>query len=781
MRQPSNTQFNSVTLIRVAITIVALALLFGAAYFHLGEKQPDSRSTSVASSAMPPGPQPVAEYVGNAQCVSCHAEQAKEWASSHHAQSMAKAAPATVRGRFDGRTFQHQGVSSRFFRRGDAFFVHTDGPDGKMADFEIQYTFGIEPLQQYLIGMPGGRLQALGIAWDNQKMRWFHLRPHEKASAGDVLHWTGRYQTANTMCIVCHTTAFERRYDAVTDSFDSRWQEINVSCQACHGPGDTHVKWAQKGTSDQPQLAGLSRSGWPTGPLDGSKQPAQESCTPCHARRSELTALGVPGQALMDHYLPTLLKEGLYYADGQQREEVFVDGSYRQSKMFRMGVSCTNCHNPHTGKLRFQGNALCLQCHDQQKNPAFPSASGWYDAPEHHHHAAGSKGAQCVSCHMPATVYMGIQPRPDHSLRIPRPDVSLRTESPNACNGCHDKETTKWAADKVTQWYGSNRRRESHFGEAIASYRRGQGRDADLLIGLIKDSGVAPIVRATALDELRGASSAGTSARIAALSDPSAEVRVAAVASLATLEPQYRLQILGPLLSDPLRAVRLAAVLSLSTLARQQFEPEHRTTFDLAVQEYTAVQNLSLDMPGSRLNLAVMQDNMGKQDLAEQNYFAALKIDPDFSPARLNLAHLLARQRRISEAVVVLKEGLARSPGVGEMQYAMGLLQAQDGGGKSALGALKKAALLMPGRARVQYNLALAYQQSGQSKAAEDALKLAAQLDDRDPDVIYALAAFYFHAKQFKEARTWTERLAQVQPLEPRLSPLQRSLGLSVQ
>ncbi len=381
-----------------------------------------------------PAPGPGA-YVANTACLGCHPGEAGAWRSSHHAQAMAVAADSTVLGDFTDATFTHEGVTSRFFRRDGRFFVRTDGPDGALADFEITHTFGIAPLQQYLIAMPGGRLQPLQIAWDRVRGRWFRLLPDEKTPPGDVLHWTGRYQTANTMCISCHTTGFEKRYDAVADTFASRWVEPNVSCQSCHGPGERHLEWARR-QGDRPAVPPASGPRYglavDTRGADAARQ--VELCAPCHSRRSELTATPLPGAPLLDDYLPSRLEAGLYHPDGQQLDEVFVHGSYRQSRMYGAGVTCTDCHDAHSGRPVKQGNALCLQCHAAQPNPRFPRAAGEYDSPAHHFHAPTGAAAQCVSCHMPTRNYMQIQPRLDHSLRVPRPDLSVKLGTPNACN-----------------------------------------------------------------------------------------------------------------------------------------------------------------------------------------------------------------------------------------------------------------------------------------------------------------------------------------------------------
>ena len=730
----------------------------------------------------------LAAYVENTVCLSCHAEQGRQWAGSHHAHAMEVATGRSVRGDFGGRMFLHDGVRTRFFQRGDRYFVNTDGPDGRLRDFEIAYTFGVEPLQQYLIAMPGGRLQALQIAWDDQRKQWFHLRGHEKTPPGDVLHWTGRYQTANTMCIACHTTAFQKNYDPVEDRFNSNWKEANVSCQSCHGPGEQHVNWARStsghGATPSSQMA-LSKG--LVVDFHSKDLKIQDVCAACHSRRSDLSAQPVVKHPLLDNYLPSLLREGLYYPDGQQRDEVYVDGSFRQSKMFQKGVTCTNCHNPHSGKIKVEGNALCMQCHSTQVNAAFPAAAAKpatpYDSTAHHFHKVGSAGAQCVNCHMPSKVYMGIQQRPDHSLRIPRPDLSVKIGVPNACNNCHVDKSAQWASEAVARWYGPNHNQNAHYGEALSAYRAGDPAAEGALVGLIanagskEDGGVAPIVRATALEELRNNPQFGMPVRISALYDRDDAVRTAAVDGLAQLEPVRRMELLAPLLKDPVRAVRMAAVRNLSSIARNQFTPDILYAFDGALAEYIEVQNLSADMPGARLNLAVIYQNTGQMKLAERQYLAALHLDPDFTPARLNLAQFYAMQGRFTEAMQVLKDGLARVPNVGEMQYSLALLLAQDGKLPAALAALKKAATLLPSRGRIQYNLALAYQQSGQNKLAELAFLNAARIAPSDPDTLYALAAFYFRTHQYAQAQHWGDQLAEMAPTDSRLANLRRALA----
>ena len=752
------------------LAALALVVTAGAGLWLLRAPAPADPSVTAQPSTSAAAPVQAA-YVDNKACLGCHQAQGQQWQQSHHASAMAVATAQTVRGDFDGIEFKHRGVTSRFFRRDDTFFVRTDGPDGKLADFEIAYTFGVEPLQQYLIAMPGGRLQPLQIAWDSPARKWFHLLPNEKATPGDVLHWTGRYQTANTMCITCHTTGFEKRYDAQADSFASRWSEPNVSCQSCHGPGARHVQWARlhgegKAAPTRPnEHHGLSVD---VKTVDAHKQ--VEVCAACHSRRSELVATPVPGQPALDNVLPSLLREGLYHADGQQQDEVFVDGSFRQSKMYQKGVSCTNCHDAHTGKLKLAGNAVCLQCHAPAPNPGFASAAGNFDTPAHHFHNPGSTGAQCASCHMPSKTYMRIQGRPDHSLRIPRPDLTVKIGTPNACTNCHADKPVQWAADAVVKWYGPKRRQGPHYGEVFAAARAGLPLASEGLTKLVADLQTPAIVRATALVSLRFDSITGASERMQATRDADAEVRAAAAESIEGLPATQRIYALTPLLGDPIRAVRIAAARSLSSLPRAHIDATVRPAFDAALAEYIAAQEVALDMPGARLNLAVVYQNTGRLELAEDHYLAALRIDLDFTPARANLAQLYSAASRNADAERVLVEGLKRMPELGELQYSLGLLLAEERRLPEAARALTVAAKLLPTRARVHYNLGLALQQSGQRKPAEAALLTAQRLDPEDTSLPYALAVFYAQGGQWAQALEWAQKLQALSPTDPQVS-----------
>jgi len=456
----------------------------------------------------------VANFVGSEACAQCHAAEAKLWRGSQHKQAMDYATDASVLGDFNDASFSHYRVHSRFFRKDGKFFLETDGPDGKLATFEVKYTFGVDPLQQYLIEFPDGRLQALSIAWDARPkeqggQRWFHLYPNEEIKHDDVLHWTKLNQNWNFMCAECHSTGVHKNYDAAIDRFATSFSEIRVGCEACHGQGSHHVAWARArqswwpfGKDDDPRKGLIVRFDersdvvWRIDSKTGNAQrnftPALvrrevETCGLCHARRGEFSEDWVPGRWLSDTHVVSPLTRGLYYADGQMLDEVYNYGSFKQSKMFGAGVTCSDCHEPHGAKLRAPGDGVCLQCHAADK----------YAAVTHHHHGAASLPLSCASCHMPERTYMVVDRRHDHSFRVPRPDLSAKLATPNACNDCHRDKTAEWAASAVERWHGPNRKGFQSYAEAFHQAWTGRSDAAPLLGKVVADPSV-PVLRARA-------------------------------------------------------------------------------------------------------------------------------------------------------------------------------------------------------------------------------------------------------------------------------------------
>jgi tetratricopeptide (TPR) repeat protein len=695
--------------------------------------------------------QPVinARFVGSKACADCHAAAYSAWQVSQHARAMQHATAATVLGDFAHKAFRYGGTTSTFFRRDGKFFVRTDGADGRLADFEISYTFGLAPLQQYLIAFPDGRLQALSIAWDSRPkeiggQRWFHLYPEQKVDYRDELHWTRRTQNWNFMCADCHSTDVRKNYDAATDTFHTTWREISVGCEACHGPGSAHLEWARTRAVDASKglsVALTERVGaqWL---IDGGTRAVVRSrprehdteidtCAQCHARRSQIADGYRAGLPFQDFYRPALLSPDLYYADGQQRDEVYNWGSFLQSRMYHAGVTCSDCHEPHGQKLRAAGNALCSSCHLASK----------YAAPSHHHHAGDGEGTHCVDCHMPATTYMRVDPRRDHSLRVPRPDLSVSLGTPNACNGCHRRKDARWAMTVLQGWYGRQPQGYQRHAETFAHAERGAAQAAAALAALAGDLSQPAIARASAVEALaQYPARASVEAAQAGLSDREAPVRRASVGTLAMLPAAQRLSLLAPLLDDPVRTVRLEAAYVLAD-ALQVATPVQRTAFDRVAMEYESVQRFSADRPEARTALGTFYARQGRFADAQTQLRSALALDAAFVPAYVNLADLLRVQGRDEEGEGVLREGLRNAPAA-TLHHGLGLTLVRLGRKQEALGALQRAAQLAPDDARFAYVYAVGLNSAGRTTAALAELERALALHPDDRDLLAAALSF---------------------------------------
>jgi len=703
---------------------------------------------------------------------------------------MQKATDATVLGDFKNTTFTHRGLTSTFSKRDGKFFVRTDGPDGKLHEYEIAYTFGVAPLQQYLIAFPGGRYQALSIAWDSRSrsdggQRWFHLYPGERISVDDELHWTQPSQNWNFMCAECHSTDLQKRYIAAEDRYETKWAELNISCEACHGPGSAHVAWAERsersGAGDRGLPVKMDRRAarlWATKPgtgiaeWAGSAPPGRgevEACGRCHARRTTIAEPYVYGRPLADTHRLALLDEGLYHADGQIRDEVYEYGSFLQSKMYARGVTCSDCHDPHSLRLRASGNAVCATCHLPER----------FDAPAHHHHKAGSAGAQCVSCHMPTKTFMIVDPRRDHSLRVPRPDLSARLGTPDACTGCHKDRTAAWADEAIARWPGAFRRGTPHHGEAIALGRRGGPGAQRALADLARDAAAPAIARATALTLLGARSGGAAQAAIeAGLGDADPLVRAAAVGALDGAPPEIARSLGFRLLADPVLSVRLEASRALAGLPANQLTGEERERLERGVAEYRAAQLVNADRPWAHLNLALVQARRELPDEAEASLRTALRLDRRFVPAYVNLADVMRARGRDNEGERLLSQGLTITPDNPDLLHALGLLEARQRRMDEALRSLGRASELSVDNARFAYVYAVALNSMGRPDRALAVLEAAHRRHPADVHVLVALVTINRDRGALPAAKEWARKLAALDSGQSEVARLLRELGI---
>ena len=677
-----------------------------------------------------------AGYVGRDSCVRCHADQNRDWTGSDHDLAMDVATPEFVLGDFDDTQLEHHGVTSKMSRRGDQFFVETEGPDGNRTEFEVKYTFGVRPLQQYLAETSGGKLQVLPVTWDTEEKRWFYAIPDAPFGPDDPLHWTGSAQNWNHMCADCHTTNFAKNYDLATHTHHHSYAEGDVSCEACHGPGSLHVELADSGSVfwDRRYGTGLAK-------LKGKDATAElESCAPCHSRRRWIYPDYKAGDRFLDHFSLSLLEDHLYHPDGQIDEEVYVYGSFLQSLMYRKGVRCTDCHDPHTAQVKSAGNSLCTQCH----NPAL------FDTIKHHHHELGSKGAMCVECHMPEKNFMVVDPRRDHSIRVPRPDLTVSIGTPNACNKCHDKpdETAEWAAKKVVEWYGPKRKDDPHYGEAIHAGRQGRPSAEPRLIDVIESDDVGPIVRATAVSLLATRYQTQRSQKrvFDALEDSDPLVRATATRYFdgrryeSQAERDQARGRLVPLLTDPIRLVRTEAARLLPATGIENLKPREAKAFNKALEEYTSGLLANADQSGTHMSLGILYDQLGRTDESIDEYRVAIRLEPTIAGPRSNLAQLLDRIGDSDEATRLREE---------EAEL------------------LTRDAELLPDNAPIHYRLGLTLYVLGREQEAAHVLARACNLAPTSTEYLMMLTLLYEKLQQWHLAVPAAERLVKLQPNNP--------------
>lgn len=671
------------------------------------------------------------EYVGSDACQSCHAEAYAHWRQSHHFAAIAKATDETVKGDFNDSRFTYNGITSRFYRKDGDFYVQTDNAAGELEAFKVTHTFGTYPLQQYLIDFPDGRKQVLGIIWDTRPkaeggQRWYHLFPDSPSmshgepavTSEDPLHWTGIYFNWNSRCASCHSTHLEKNYAPATNRYDTRWAEISVGCEACHGPASAHLDWARKPQESTQAHAGFGVSlvnpgiwkavqdiaqGKPSVAMLKHSGPRAEvqmqQCASCHSRRLEI-GQPEPRISYYDTHQLSLIEPPLYHADGQVRDEVFEWGSFLQSKMYQAGVTCTNCHDPHSSQLKAEGNALCTQCH----------AAALFDRPEHHHHQPQSTGSACVNCHMPSTTFMGVDARRDHSFRIPRPAQSAAVGAPNACTQCHSEQKPAWAQAHIDGWLQASGRTlaEHPFAEAFHAADSGRSDVGPQLLRIAEDESLPAIVRGSAIARhARAHNPQSVEALGKLLNAPEPLIRLGALRAMNSLPPQLRYQLLAPHLGEQVVSLRVEMARLLAGLDLTQLGAPQQAQLQSLFDDFIEAADYNAEMPESLIALGQFQIERKQYDAAETALEQAVSVAPRHEDALLNLADFYRRTSRDAAAAPLLERALAAAPNSAAAHYAMGLFHVRQQDYAAAAQTLRQSTELAPANPRYAYTYAL--------------------------------------------------------------------------
>jgi tetratricopeptide (TPR) repeat protein len=760
-RRSSNTKHRQAIPPRASLPgILAVLLLFAFVLVALwlgGQRsiRPDwlfPRSTTVAPQhIMEPEAEAFARYAGSASCRECHEPEWDLWLKSNHRWAERPPDPELDEQAFNPpRSFEHGTQTTHVRATNGHYKVITPGYGGQTEPYLVERVIGHEPLRQFLVAGPGGRLQTLEASYDPHRNEWFNSFGDEDRQPGEWGHWTGRGMNWNSMCAACHNTRLRKNYDLATDSYRTAMAEPSIGCESCHGPMNDHVLWQQRHPN--------SRQKDPTLQTLNPRQ-ILDTCGSCHSRRLDLTGDFTPGESFFDHYSLTIVDDtDIYYPDGQVRDENFEFASVLGSRMHHAGVRCLDCHNAHSLDLIRPGNDLCMRCH----SGGYPN-SPIIEPATHSRHRLDDTGGQCVSCHMPHTTYMQRHPRRDHGWTSPDPLLTRELGIPNACNRCHtgEDEDVDWAIRIVEEWYGPRMERPGRQRTRwIAAARAGQVAARDPLVDLVR-SNELPYWRAVAAGLLHPWITEPHVRQVLldSLEDPNPMVRSAAITSLEPLVhsgDQAVIHSFRSRLEDPLRSVRFRAAWAL----RGEIDSQSR-----AGQELLHVLDFNADQPGGQAQKGAYALARNQPQIALEHYRRAVEWDPYSGGLRHELAVVLSMVGHHQDALQHMLEAARLEPNLAEYQYRLALAWNEVGRLDQTLSALERAVALDPDHPRAWYNLGLARNQAGLTDLAIDALVQAQRADPRDPRIPYARATILTRQGRTDEA---VQAMEQARQLEAR-------------
>lgn len=734
----------------VARILLMLMVTGGVMYLLLREKSQTIRNYIPEEEAMPAergfdwqahSQMPPAE---GARCVNCHAEIVAQWETSQHARAnrLVKDSPLQP-----GRS-HYGGVTTEI--GGDLELVQ-QGLEGFDFSGTPVAVIGVEPLVQPLVVTTNGRWQVFNPAYQTETNGWFNAFP-EVRNFREWGHWYGRGMNWNVQCAWCHTTGFHKNYNPETDGYDSTWKAMGISCTQCHGDLSAHAA--------DPVKAPVKKF---------DPVISQENCMTCHARRGFLTPEKfVPGEKFHDHFRLNLMdRPGIYYPDGQVRDEDFETGSFLSSKMHDAGVTCLDCHNPHSGKLKLpvENNLLCMSCHappgQRGAIPILPQA--------HSHHKFESPGNRCVECHMPQTMYMQSDLRRDHGFTVPDPMLTRTLGIPNACTRCHQDQSAEWAEKWSEEWYGEKlaARRTRPRAQAVQDAWDGKEGMGPVLLHLAETESNANW-RASLIRLMRPYITENPVREFAqqSLLHENELVRAAAIHALGDYEV-FHPQISG-LRNDPSRLVRLDA--AWVTRSGEPLPPA-------LAKELDAWLVFNSDQPAGALDMAQMALTNGNADEVEKWVNRLILYDGSGEPHRIG-GQLLHAVDRTDKALTLFEKSVVIDPENEDGWFMLGMIRNETGDLKGATDAFRKLVILNPNHARGWYNLGLAHIQNGNRDAGLIALSRAETADADSADAAYAAATVYLQDGKLAEAREALSRALKADPQHgPTLQLLYRLQG----
>lgn len=662
------------------------------------------------------------------KCGACHEKEFREWAASDHAWAFRK-----LDAKWDAEAFHGMSLPAH----GSVIHFTTEqGGKRRISDeqmakkWDAAWAVGRVPLVQYIVPSKDGGYHTPSAAWDVNRKEWFDIFGSDQRSAHDWGHWLGRGMNWNSQCAWCHMSDFAKNYDSKSDVYHSTWAEPGVTCIQCHGP-----------LLDKPEQG--------TGCMISTKRkfsPAQvkDNCASCHARRDEFDHSFKVGDAFDNHFQLVLpVQPGVFWPNGMQRDEDYCETGLRLSKMGRSGVTCLDCHQPHTGGLKLpqEDNALCLRCHATgEKVNGTPAPV--INMAKHSPCPPSSKGGRCVECHMPESPYMARDPRRDHSFNSPDPFMSVELGIPNACTMCHKNKDDSWAAGEVDKYYGKSLKMAEtrNRTRAVEFAYRGDAKALHMLLTEYPAQKVGAW-RATLLELMADWSDSPDVGKLAveAMKDPDPLVRAASAKILGLRgDPSV-----SHLLDDSFKVVRLQAEWAL----RDQL-PQGGEKFLELVK--TALHQA--DQPTGAMKMAQIEIGRKNVQAADQWFSKALKWDSTSSVVRRDYSVFLAAQGRTQEAVTQMKEAIKTAPQDAGLWFLLALGQQENGQDADSLSSFDEAIRLAPSYVRAIYNRALLHNKLGNLESALSDLENCSKLDAANPDIPYTIGIIQYHRGVFQQA-----------------------------
>lgn len=729
-------------------------------------------------------------FAGSPSCRECHPKFYELWSTSFHGLAMQPYTPQLAKQALTPQTNEVVAAEYRFRADIEKGVVIEKGPKG-VATYPIAQVTGGKNVYYFLTQMDRGWLQVLPVAYDVRRKEWFDTTASAMRHFGDredeALYWKERQLTFNTSCYNCHVSQMRKNYDLRTDSYQTTWGEPGINCETCHGPSLAHVQLFRHLPTNQPAPADVKLI--VTRKLSTAQR--NDMCAPCHAKMSPLTDAFAPGDRYFDHFDLVTLEHADFYPDGRDLGENYTFTQWRMSPCAKSGqLDCVHCHTS-SGRYRFhepeKANHACLPCHDDKVA----------NAAAHTRHKAGSKGNECISCHMPMTEFARMR-RSDHSMRPPAPSATLAYHSPNACNLCHTTNSAAWADKWVREWrprdfqkpmlemaalVDAARKRDWRKLPAILAYLSRPERDRDeiqttSLTRLLADcpdkskwpvirqlatADSSPLVRASAADALSQDASTNSLASLrAATKDAYRLVRARAGSSLAAVptemipesdQPQVRVAVLEHLASLQARPDDMASHYNVGNYHMARGE------MPTAIAAFETALRLQPDALPPRVNVSLAYNALGQNDKAEASLRSALRQNPTNAAVNLNMGMLLAEMGKPTEAEQAFRTAAKSDPKSAQAAFNLGLLISKRDP-VEGLEWCQKAAGLVPQEPKYAFTVAYLLQQQSRISAAILTLEAALTNSPAYPDSYALLAQLYQRTERVQDAANVCRRAA---------------------